>query len=372
MGRDPRDPLRIAMVSPYDIDVPGGVQSHVRQLAAHLRRAGDHVDVVAPGTRDRGGITVVGGSVGLAFNDSVAPIALDPRVVVRVRRVLDRLAPDVIHVHEPLVPMVGIAAAMAGRAPVVATFHAWSDRDHAYRIARPLGRRVWRRLAGRIAVSDAAADYHAAALGVPRAGIRVVPNGVEVERFRGLRPLPSMEDAPSLLFVGRLEPRKGLADLVTAFVMAKQVHPDVRLYVVGEGPERDRAQRALPERLRSDVVFLGRVDDEELARMYATADVYVSPATGGESFGIVLVEAMAAGATVVASDLPGYRAVVADGVNGILVEPGNPGALAGRLVELLSNPARRRALAGQAARDVTRYDWSVVSRQVREVYVAAT
>lgn len=362
--------LRVAMVSPYDVDVPGGVQSHVLQLAHHLRAGGDEVTVVGPGDRSRGQIRVVGGSVGVPFNDSVAPVALDPRAAVRVRRVLRELRPDVVHVHEPVVPMVSLAATTGRIAPTVGTFHAWSEQGRLYRNIGPLARRAVRRLADRIAVSSAAAEFHATALGLSEGGFRVIPNGVEVERFRGAAPFSSMTD-PSLLFVGRLEPRKGLSDLVRAFVLLKTDHPDLRLYVVGDGPERDRCQDLLPTRLRSDVVFLGRVDNEELPRIYASATVYVSPARGGESFGIVLAEAMSAGTPVVASDLPGYRSVATDGVNSRLVVPGDPRALATAVGGLLANPATASALADQAATDVEEFDWVRVAARVRAVYLQA-
>jgi len=364
-------PLRIAMVCPYDIDVPGGVQSHVLQVAAHMRARGDHVQVLAPGNRSRGAITAVGSSLRVPFNDSVAPLALAPTAAVRVRRALAAFAPDVVHVHEPMVPMTSLAAATAGGAPCVGTFHAWSDSAIAYRLARPVARRIATSLSGRIAVSEAAATYHAAALGLRPADFQVVPNGVEVDRFANARPLDSMRASTALLFVGRLEPRKGLATLVSAFAMIKERHPDVRLFVVGEGPQREAAQAGLPMGLRSDVVFLGRVDHDELPRLYRSADLYVSPALGGESFGIVLAEAMAAGATVVASDIPGYRSVVTDGVTGVLVAPDDPGALARELSALLDDPERARALARRGRRDVARLDWSVVAEQVRAVYVAA-
>jgi phosphatidylinositol alpha-mannosyltransferase len=363
--------LRVAVVSPYDIDVPGGVQSHVVQLADELRRRGDDVHVVAPGRRSRGAITTVGSSVRIPFNDSVAPLALAPTAVRRVRRALADLAPDVVHVHEPMVPMVSLAATTAGRAPTVGTFHAWSDRDALYRAVRPLSARVVAGLRARIAVSSAAAAYHAGALGVPPSSFRIIPNGVDVARFAAGRPHPSLAATPALLFVGRLEPRKGLADLVTAFVRVKQDHPDVRLYVVGEGPERAAAEDRLPVRLRDDVVFLGRVEQAELPRLYRSADLYVSPALGGESFGIVLAEAMAAGATVVASDIPGYRSVVRDGRNGVLVPPGDPATLARELAALLDDAARRTALAAQARRDVEELDWAVVAERVRAVYLEA-
>nr|WP_274388216.1 glycosyltransferase family 4 protein [Salsipaludibacter albus] len=355
------------MVSPYDLDVPGGVQSHVLQLARHLRAEGDDVTVIGPADRSRGRLKAVGGSIAIPFNASVAPVALDPRVVRRVRRTLHELQPDVVHVHEPVVPLVSLAAAVAPVAPTVATFHAWSDQARLYGLVGPVARRALRRLSARIAVSSAAAGFHAGALGIPEGSFRIIPNGVEVGRFRGAAPFPSMT-TPNLLFVGRLEPRKGLADLVRAFVLCKTDHPDLRLYVVGDGAERDRCQAMLPTRLRSDVVFLGRVDNDELPRVYASATVYVSPARGGESFGIVLAEAMAAGAPVVATSLPGYRSVASDGVNARLVPPGDHRALATAVAGLLDAPATAAALAEQASRDVERFDWGRVAADVRAVH----
>jgi phosphatidyl-myo-inositol alpha-mannosyltransferase len=363
--------VRVAIVSPYDLTVPGGVQSHVRHLATQLRAMGDEVVLVGPG-QDPGHLGV-GRSVGVPFNGSIAPIAPTLTAAARTRRSLARLRADVVHVHEPLVPAVGLTAALTAAAPVVATFHAWSDDTRLYRLARPVGRRVLDRVAVPIAVSAAAATYHAEALGVPARRFAIVPNGVEVARFTDPTPLPELADPgrPTLLFVGRLERRKGLDPLIRAFTRLKTEEPDLRLLVVGEGPERDRCAALLPAALRDDVVFLGRVSDRELAGCYAAADLYVSPALGGESFGIVLLEAMAAGRTVVASDLPGYRSVVSDGVTGRLVPPGDPVALAAAIGELLAQPARRAALAREGRRAAARYDWPVVAAQVREHYLAA-
>lgn len=360
--------MRVALVSPYDMDVPGGVQEHVAHLATALRAFGDDVTVVAPGRRSRGGVRAVGPTVRVPFNDSVAPIGLRPDVARRTARTLRELAPDVVHVHEPAVPWVSLAATRTADAPVVATFHAWSDRDRAYRAAARVLRPALSRIDAHLAVSRAAAAYHGAALDRPVESFTIVPNGVEVARFRGAAPFPQMREQPSLLFVGRLEPRKGLDQLLHAMTRLKTTRPDLRLYVVGDGPDRDRCQQLLPARLRSDVVFLGRVDADELPRFYASSDLFVAPALGGESFGIVLIEAMAAGCTVVASDIPGYASVVTDGVDGRLVPPRDPDALAAAIGALLDNPATARALATTAAQGVDRYDWSAVARQVRGVY----
>ncbi len=405
--------MRIAMVSPYDLSVPGGVQAHVRALAAALRTGGDEVALLGPGHRlnlrptfartgagsDAGpeagadsdaaaGPNAaagphaaagggpdpdhldVGPSVAVPFNGSRAPIGLDPRTGLRVRQALRRFAPDLVHVHEPLVPVVGTAAITAEAAPTVATFHAWSDRTRAYRLTRPLGRWVMREVGAAIAVSDAAAAYHGRVLGVDPRRFTVVPNGVDVARFATAEPFADVvaDPAPCLLFVGRLERRKGLEPLVRAFTYLKAERPDLILYVVGAGDERARCEALLPAGLREDVRFLGRVDDEDLPRWYASCDLYVSPALGGESFGIVLLEAMAAGRAVVASDLPGYRSVATDGVQARLVSPGDPRALAEAIGGLVDNPAARTVMGREGRRWVQAYDWPQVAGRLREVY----
>lgn len=354
--------MRVALVSPYDLDVPGGVQAHVRHLAEALRATGDEVDVIGPPR-----------SVGVRFNGSVAPIGLGPGTVTTLHRSLQQLRPDVIHVHEPLVPWAGMVAARSRVAPTVATFHAWSHTDRLYRLARPLGRRVVADVTQLLAVSDAAASYHATALGIARRRFTIVPNGVEVARFAGASPLEGVADPdrPTLLFVGRLEPRKGLETLIRAFTLLKSDHPDLRLLVVGEGPERQRCQSLLPVRLRADVLFLGRLPAEDIPRVYASCDLYVAPAVGGESFGIVLLEAMAAGRAVVASDIPGYHSVLTDGREGRLVPPRDPERLAAGIGALIGNPSLRRAAAEEGRRTVGRYDWSVVAQSVRRHYLAA-
>jgi phosphatidyl-myo-inositol alpha-mannosyltransferase len=369
--------VRVALVSPYALDVPGGVQAHVTALAAALRRADHEVAVIGPGRADTGaaaGRTIgVGRALGVPFNGSVAPIALSPLAARATRRAIAAVEPDVVHVHEPLVPWAGLAAATTGSAPVVGTFHAWSDASRLYRAARPVARRLAERLAVRIAVSEAAAGYHAAALGLPTSSFHLVPNGVDVRRFADAEPFDDLVDPerPALLFVGRLERRKGLEPLIRAFTRLKTDRPELRLLVVGAGPERERCESLLPTGLRSDVRFLGRVDHDDLPRYYASCDLAVAPSLGGESFGIVLLEAMAAGRPLVASDIPGYRTVATDGRQGRLVAPGDPAALAAAIDALLDNGALRRAMAEDGRRTVTAFDWSRVAERVADVYVAA-
>jgi len=372
--------VRIAIVSPYDLHRPGGVQSHVRQLAAHLRDAGEQVVLIGAGPV---GVTTradavaeigVGRGRGVPFNGSVAPVALGPLAARRTVRTLRRLGPDVVHVHEPLVPAVGLAAAFGTSAPLVVTFHAWSDSDRAYRLLRPLGRGLLDRTAVAVAVSGAAAEYHAGALGIGSAALRLVPNGVEVAPFRaaaealgGVRP----PGGPRVVFVGRLEPRKGVLVLARAFRQVLRSHPDALLTIVGDGPQRRELAALLVDVPAGQVRLLGRVTDQELARTLAAADVAVAPALGGESFGIVLLEAMAARTAVVASDLPGYRSVVTDGRDGLLVPPGDPDRLAGTLADLLHSPQRRAALVAAGQETAAAHDWAVVAARLRQVYAEA-
>ncbi len=372
--------MRIAIVSPYDLGVPGGVQSHVRQLAARLRADGDQVVLLGAG---RVGVVTppdapaevgLGPTRGVAFNGAVAPIALRPSAAWRTLRALERLAPEVVHVHEPLVPMVGLAAALGTVAPLVVTFHAWSDSDRTYRLARTLGRGVLSRAAIAVAVSEAAADYHAGALGVEPWSLRVVANGVDVAPFRAAAQALGEERAegpPRLVFVGRLEPRKGVLVLARAYLELLRTHPSVELTVIGDGPQGEELRGLLAGVPAGQVRLAGRVKGVALAEALALGDVAVAPALGGESFGIVLLEAMAAGTAVVASDIPGYRSVIEDGRDGVLVPVGDHGRLAGALAALLDDPGRRAALVAAGARTAEAHDWSAVAARLREGYADA-
>lgn len=370
--------MRVAIVSPYDLAVPGGVQQHVESLANALSVRGDDVLVVGPGPSPlppgntlpgvaRAG---VGRSLRVAFNDSVAPIALAPQAIARTVATLRRFAPDVVHVHEPSVPWVSLATMTWGPRPLVATFHANSAQDRMYRLARPALRRAMRRLDGMIAVSAAAASYHSGALELPAGHLKVIPNGVDVARFRGAEPFGEEVDPtrPLVLFVGRLEERKGARDAVRAFVRLKTTQPRARMVIVGDGPARGSCEAAVPPALRGDVRFLGRVSDEDVPRWFRTAEIFLAPSLGGESFGIVLLEAMAAGVAVVASDIDGYRSSVTDGRNGRLVRPGDIVGLAHVCDELLAAPRLRASLVTQATHEVERYDWARVSAEIRQVY----
>ena len=369
--------MKIALVCPYDWAKHGGVRAHVASLADFL--AADHdVRVYAPcrsGTEasEERRLVVVGRPVGVPYNRSVAPVSLSPIAVRKVTSALEEFAPHIVHVHEPYSPVVALAAAAFGPRPLVGTFHAWSSSQRLYRAAAPLTRRVAGRMDERIAVSPAAQDFAARALGVPLGAFRVVPNGVDVATFADAEPLPDLADPerPLLLFVGRLEPRKGLDVAIRGFLRLRASVPRMRLCVVGEGPERKRCQEMVPPSLRPDVLFVGSVSQRELPRYHASADLFVSPAVGGESFGIVLLEAMAAGLPVLASSIPGYRSVMKDGRQGRMFPPGDAFALADAAQTLLDNPRLRGAMAAEGRRTAAEYDWPVVGRRVLEVYRAA-
>jgi phosphatidylinositol alpha-mannosyltransferase len=366
--------MNIGIVCPYEWTVPGGVGNHVRARAEELRRAGHRVDVLAPAERPvaEPGFVGLGGSVGVPYNGSVARIAFGPRTLHRVRRAVARGGYDLLHVHEPLSPSAGLLATVqSGQVPVVGTFHANLERSLALEAAAPLLRRVYDRLGARIAVSASARDTWQRRFGGTMA---VVPNGVAPEFFASPKPLDGWkQDSPTVLFVGRLEPRKGLEYLVRAFLRLKPAFPRLRLLVVGRDDrgQQGKAMAMVPPRLRPDLVFVGSVPQADLPSWYASADVFCAPSLGGESFGIVLAEAMAVGLPVVCSDIGGYRDVVRDGADGLLVPPRDPAALAAALAGLLDNPARLAAMGEAAAAAARRYAWEVVAGQVAEVYRTA-
>ncbi|CAN5135481.1 glycosyltransferase family 4 protein [soil metagenome] len=367
--------MRVALVCPYDWCRPGGVRAHVDHLARWLAGAGGHdVRVFAPASAPPGDegprVVALGRPVPVPYNRSVAPVALSPPAARRTARELHRFAPDVVHVHEPLAPLVAVAATALGPGPVVGTFHAWSSSDRLYRLLSPVTRRVAGRLDARIAVSVAARQFAAHGLGLPPGRWRVIPNGVDAAAFASATALPELvdPDRPLLLFVGRLEPRKGLEVLIRAFLRLRASRPRLRLCVVGDGPERARCQELIPPSIRPDALFVGSVAATELPRYHASADVFVAPATGGESFGIVLLEAMASGLPVVASDIPGYRTVMTDGRQGRVVRAGDALALSEALGDLLANDRLRAAMADQGRQTARAHDWPVVGRRIERVY----
>jgi phosphatidyl-myo-inositol alpha-mannosyltransferase len=374
--------LRVGLVCPYSLDVPGGVQNHVRDLAVALRSRSHGVGVLAPGEDDGGlpeYVETVGRAVPIPYNGSVARLAFGPRVAARVRRWLADGRFDVVHVHEPAIPSVSLLALWAADVPVVATFHSAVVRSRAMTSAAALLQPALEKISARIAVSEAARDTLVRHYGGEPV---ILPNGLWVEGFARARreselnrrggPCPDgIGTGPTVVFLGRTdEPRKGLPVLLSAFPGIVGREPTARLIVAGRGDGEWLAE--LDSRVRPAVRFLGQVTDEERARLLASADVFVAPHVGGESFGIVLLEAMAAGAAVVASDLPAFRAVLDGGRLGVLVPVGDPGALARAVCDVLADPVGRSVVVGRAAREVSRYDWSRLVVEVEAVYETVT
>lgn len=357
--------MHVVQICPYAWNRPGGVQAHVRGLAAELTRRGHRVDVLAPADAsiDNPEVTVVGRPISVRYNGSVAPICPRPAALARVARLVRRLRPDLVHVHEPFSPGLAMAGALASAAPVVATFHASADRLWTYRTFAPLLGIVGRRLHRAIAVSPAAAALLAGDLGL---NVEVAPNGIGDDRFLPAVPL-ALPPAPTVLFVGRLEPRKGLRVLLDALPALVARVPHVRLLIAGDGRERN-ALAALPPALARHVMHLGAVSDDELRRCYASADVFVAPALARESFGVVLLEAMAAGVPIVASDIPGYRAVVRDSVDGLLVPPQDPRSLCAALASVLTDRTRAAALSSHARTRARDFSWTRTTDAILSIY----
>lgn len=361
--------MRVALVCPYAWDDPGGVQTHVRELGERLIARGHEVLALAPVRRAvaETWVRAIGTPVDLRYNRSNVPIDPRPWSARRIARTLGAFGPDVVHVHEPFAPSTTLWAVLSARAPLVATFHSGAEPARLYDIAGPVLRRLARRLRVRIAVSEAAAEVARRRLG---GRFEVVPNAVDVERFGSAQP-GDLGPGTKLLFVGRLDERKGFAVAVRAFAELAGDRPDLRLVVAGDGPERGEVER-LEEGARARVRFLGTVPNVDLPPVHAACDVFVAPNVGGESFGIVLVEAMAAGLPVVACDIPGFTEVVRDGLDGLLVPPRDARALAGAVARVLDDPALAGSLSSAGRERARAFSWAVVLPRIEEVYARAT
>lgn len=358
--------MRIALVSPYSFLRPGGVQEHVRGLARALVGLGHEVTVFAPELRGPDAVPPgvigisLGGAVNVPANGSVAPLGLDPRMLVRFDLGLDPA--DVVHVHEPLLP-ASAGAVLRSPKPtgVVGTFHAAADRSVPYAIGRLLARPVVRRLGATTAVSPAAAKLARKYLKVDPS---IVHNGVDAEAFAKAEPDPWMRSlGRTVLFVGRPEKRKGFDTALAAFMTEGARRDDVHFVCVPAGPD---TFGPLPGRLRGRVHGLGPVPRQRLLSLFRAADVLLVPSTGGESFGLVVVEGLAAGAAVLAGDIPGYRYAAGDAA--VYATPGELGEWRALLARALDDEEWRADLAARGPGRAARYDWPVVARQTLAVY----
>ena len=369
--------MKIALVSPYDWAVPGGVNSHVSRLAEQFIRAGHEVRIVAPSSRRWSHhsdhlVVISEHIIGLPASGSVAHVCLSFDLATRVKKLLEREQFDIVHLHEPFAPLLPFQFLRFSRAVNIATFHATREGgSRLYAYARFLVRPWWRHMRGRIAVSRTAlrligryfADRY-----------RIVPNGIDYPFFASeVPPIPRFMDSKrNILFLGRQERRKGLPYLLQAYAKLKAERPDIRLIVVGpDGGMQEACRRYVESHDLPDVVFTGYVPYEDLPRYYKTADIFCAPNTGQESFGIVLLEAMAAGTAVAASAIEGFDEVLTDGKEGLLVPPRDSEALAAALGRLLADGELRREMGSQGSQKAQQYSWDRVSQQVLSCYEEA-
>jgi len=366
--------MKIALVSPYDFAVPGGVNNHIEHLRDNFVRLGHEVRIIAPSSRPSSHrpeqmVIPIGRAVGLPASGSVARVTLSLRLAPKVKKVFQEEHFDIVHVHEPFAPFLPLHALRLSDAINVATFHAAKEGGNRwYLYGRHVLKRWFRRLHGKIAVSVPAMRL------VSRyfpGYYNIIPNGVDVEHFEAERePVPQYADGrPNVLFVGRLEKRKGVKYLLQAFAEVKKEMPEARLLIVGPPTRAARGYRRwVVEKDLPDVEFVGYVTYDELARYHHTADIVVAPATGNESQGIVLLEAMAAGRPLVATNIAGYASVVTHGVEGLLVTPKDAHSLAAALLELLAAPDKRREMGQNGRLRAEQFRWERVSQRVLTYY----
>jgi phosphatidylinositol alpha-mannosyltransferase len=348
--------MKVGIVCPYDWSYPGGVRTHIIGLCRALEGLGHSTVVIAPATHPEEGIFRAGGSFGIPMNGSVARVCFTPGAASRIRSRLAEGDIDVLHVHEPVIPSLSLLALMRSDLPAVGTFHASAPRSLGYAIASPILGRFVARLGVRIAVSEAGRGF------VSRyfpGEYRLIPNGVEARRYREAKPDESLLHAkPFVLFVGRPEKRKGFEVMLAAMESLRK-SIGVRLVAAGIQPGP-----ALP----SWVTCLGSIPEERLPSVYKAADVFCAPSLGGESFGIVIAEAMAAEVPVVCSAIPGYLEASAGAAQ--TSPPGDPDALASNLRAVLSDELLRASLIQRGVRRAAELDWDVLAKNVADAYLS--
>lgn len=367
--------MKIALVSPYDFAYPGGVCIHISCLEQQFTRMGHEVRVIAPASRAISGFgdrfIPIGRPRSIPTSGSIARLTVSPFLSSKIKEVLEREEFDIIHLHEPLMPMLCTSVLRLSKTATVGTFHASNGRP-GYNLGRPFSKwflkRWFRKLDGKIAVSKPAVDFaHSHFPGY----YNIIPNGVDLEHFSpDVAPIEEFKDGKlNILFVGRMEKRKGLNYLLDAFVRVKQEVPNSRLIAVGPGTRlRRQYEKKVARSGVKDVVFVGFASYEDLPRYYQTADIFCAPATGWESFGIILLEAMALGKPIVASNIDGYASVISDGVDGVLVPPKDSQSLAQALISLLNDEPRRREMGAQGRAKALNYGWDSIARSILDYY----
>ncbi|TMC53532.1 MAG: glycosyltransferase family 4 protein [Chloroflexi bacterium] len=368
--------VRVGLVSPYDFASPGGVNDHVRHLAVRLQKLGHETRVFAPSSRaevdfNSARFYRIGRPIAIPVNDSVARITLSFHLANQVAAIIADERFDVLHFHEPLMPALPMTMLRMSTTANVGTFHAFAHSNVGYYYGRPLLQPYLGHLHRAIAVSEPARTFVNRYF--PDFPMRVIPNGVDLNVFRpGLPPIRHLRDENfNILFVGRLEKRKGLGDLVRAYRSIIERVPRSRLIIVGDGPLRGKVEAYVARHRLPNVVMAGYVPETVKPRYYNSADIFCAPATGAESFGIVLLEALASGLPVVATEVPGYMSVLEPGLDSITVQPKNWRELAASLVILARDRDLRTHLADYALEKARRYSWDLVAAEVVEVYKEA-
>jgi phosphatidylinositol alpha-mannosyltransferase len=368
--------MKVGLVSPYDFASPGGVTDHVRHLAAQLRNQGQEVRIFAPSSRadidfDTPEFYRIGSPISVPANDSVARITLSFHLGNRVAAIIEQERFDVLHFHEPLMPALPLTMLRMSTTAHVGTFHAFSRSNIGYYYGRGILQPYLDRIQRGIAVSEPARTFFNRYF--PDFPLRVIPNGIDVNVFKpGLSPIRHLRDENvNILFVGRLEKRKGLGDLLRGYEFMRERVPQSRLIIVGDGPLRGQVESYISHHRLPNVVMAGFVPDSVKPRYYSSADIFCAPATGGESFGIVLLEAMASGVPVVATEVPGYMSVLEPGRDSLTVRPKGWAELGATLVVLARDAELRARMGAHGHEKARRYAWDAVAAQVIDVYEEA-
>jgi phosphatidylinositol alpha-mannosyltransferase len=368
--------VKIGLVSPYDYSHPGGVVNHISYLANHFYQWGHEVKIIAPCLKDTAhyfdeNLKVVGRPLTIPYGGSMARVPLSPWLPIQIKKTLKKENFDILHLHEPFAPLLCVSALIQSNCTNVGTFHACHARSRSYYMAKPILKRWMKKLHGKITVSTAAFNYVNKYF--PGEEYQIIPNGIDIERFSSEGPSRKefANGKLNILFVGRLEKRKGLGHLISACAILKKKFPNFRLIVVGPGTRlRQGYQEQAKELNLDDVVFTDFVSDAELPEYYRTADIFCAPATGGESFGIVLLEAMACGKPVIASNIEGYASVLNHNEEGLLAPVGDEEALAQAILSLSENRSLREQMGAKGIVKAKNYSWENVSRQVLDHYTS--
>lgn len=361
--------MKIGIVCPYAWDIPGGVSAHINDLAIALIKLGHEVSVLAPAESEENlpdFVVSTGEPRAVKYNGSVARLSFGPVTARKVSKWIEEGQFDVLHVHEPLAPSLSVLAIWAAKGPIVATWHSSMDRSRMILSLAKLAQTAMEKIAARIAVSEAARTTLVQHVGGDAV---IIPNGVDTSFFIDAHPRPGWPgDGKSLVFLGRVdEPRKGLEILLKAFPKVREVFPDLRLLIAGPGDAQDLIDD-VPETDRSYITQIGMITNEEKPDVFASGTVYVAPNTGGESFGIILLEAMASGTPIVASNLPAFERVLENGKSGVTFENENSDDLSRVLIELLQDEQKLTDLKSAGLARCASFDWVIVANRVLEIY----